>query len=310
MKICKKLFMIILSSSIAVTAAGCTKMTTRSKVEIPEVNYKQAGYAVDGKIEEDGTVKITYALVGVNNKKITYLYVDQIEQNPSKDRHLLTNRELGSAYGLQYEGDHGEWSDQVNALTNYIVGKKMTIDEVNAIPTEKKDDIHLNVPEKGSDLEAGCELDLTDFLKVINEAYDNLESTKATRLAVGDDVRVNNNEGKVNVTLAFMGTDYRYKICYSHLETLSVTPSSDTEVVSLKQRAENDDSYQNFAEGEKTFESYINGLNMVEAYGVETYDPGDGINTALPKADTDLAQVCNIDLDKYILVLKEAAGRL
>ena len=49
---------------------------------------------------------------------------------------------------------------------------------------------------------------------------------------------------------------------------------------------------------------------MIEAYSVETYDSGDGINTALPKVNTDLARVCNIDLDKYIQVLKEASGRL
>ena len=60
----------------------------------------------------------------------------------------------------------------------------------------------------------------------------------------------------------------------------------------------------------KTFEEYIEGLNMVEAYGVETYDPGDGISTALPKKDTDLAAVCDIDLSRYISVLTECAGRL
>ena len=46
------------------------------------------------------------------------------------------------------------------------------------------------------------------------------------------------------------------------------------------------------------------------AYGVETYDPGDGISTALPKKDTDLAAVCDIDLSRYISVLTECAGRL
>lgn len=308
MKGIKRLCTIFLSCSMIVTITGCTKMTTHSKVEIPKVTYKQAGYAVDGKIAEDGTVKITYALVGVNNKKITYLYLDQIEQKPSEDRHLFTNSELGSAYGLQYKGDHGEWSDQVNAFTNYIVGKKMTLDEVNEIPMEEIEG--KEIPKKGSDLEAGCELDLTDFLNVINKAYNNLESTEATRLAVGDDIRVNNEEGNLNVTLAFVGTDYRYKICYSHLETYSITPSVDKEVLSLKQRAENDSSYNNTEESERGFENYIYGLNMIEAYSVETYDSGDGINTALPKVNTDLARVCNIDLDKYIQVLKEASGRL
>ena len=53
MKGIKRLCTIFLSCSMIVTITGCTKMTTHSKVEIPKVTYKQAGYAVDGKIAED-----------------------------------------------------------------------------------------------------------------------------------------------------------------------------------------------------------------------------------------------------------------
>lgn len=94
------------------------------------------------------------------------------------------------------------------------------------------------------------------------------------------------------------------------METYSVTLNSDADVVSLKEKSASDESLQTMANGEKTFEEYIEGLNMVEAYGVETYDPGDGISTALPKKDTDLAAVCDIDLSRYISVLTECAGRL
>lgn len=312
MKIWKKIFAMVIGSAVMVTVVGCGSnlMSTHEKAEIPETKYKQAGYAVDGQVEEDGTVKITYALIGVKDKKITYLYLDQIEQNPSKDRTRFTNKELGSAYGLGYKSDHGEWNEQVDALENYIVGNKMTIDEVNEIATEKTDSTHLNVPQKGSDLEAGCNLDISEFLTVINKAYSNLENTKATRLAIGDYIQINNNSGNITVTLGFVGTDYRFKICYSHLETYFVTLNSDADVVSLKEKSASDESLQTMANGEKTFEEYIEGLNMVEAYGVETYDPGDGISTALPKKDTDLAAVCDIDLSRYISVLTECAGRL
>lgn len=101
---------------VTVVGCGSNLMSTHEKAEIPETKYKQAGYAVDGQVEEDGTVKITYALIGVKDKKITYLYLDQIEQNPSKDRTRFTNKELGSAYGLGYKSDHGEWNEQVDAL--------------------------------------------------------------------------------------------------------------------------------------------------------------------------------------------------
>ena len=99
MKIWKKIFAMVIGSAVMVTVVGCGS-NLMSK-------YKQAGYAVDGQVEEDGTVKITYALIGVKDKKITYLYLDQIEQNPSKDRTRFTNKELGSAYGLGYKSDHG-----------------------------------------------------------------------------------------------------------------------------------------------------------------------------------------------------------
>ena len=100
MKIWKKIFAMVIGSAVMVTVVGCGSnlMSTHEKAEIPETKYKQAGYAVDGQVEEDGTVKITYALIGVKDKKITYLYLDQIEQNPSKDRTRFTNKELGSAY--------------------------------------------------------------------------------------------------------------------------------------------------------------------------------------------------------------------
>ena len=288
---------------------GCGS-ASHVKETIPETKYKQAGYAVKGEIEEDGTVKLTYALVGVKDKKITYAYLDQIEQNPKTDRHLFTNKELSTAYGLVYEDSNGEWSEQVTALANYISGNSLTIDEVNNIPVYKKSEEEQKVPKKGTDLAAGCALDISDFLDVINEAYNNREDTNATRLAVGEDVRVNNSEGKLNVTLGFAGTDYRYKICYSHLESYSINVNTDKAILPTADKAKNDESVKELADGEKSFENYIIGLNMVEAYNVETYDPGDGINTALPKVDTDLAQVCNIDLSKYILVLKEIAGRL
>lgn len=288
---------------------GCSP-TTHTKEDIPETKYKQAGYAVKGEIEEDGTVKMTYALIGVKNKKITYVYLDQIEQNPHTDRHLFTNKELYTAYGLAYKGNKGEWSEQITALSNYISGNSLTIDEVNDIPVYKKSEREQKVPKKGTDLAAGCALDISDFLDVINEAYDNREDTDAMRLAVGEDIRVNNLEGKLSATIGFVGTNYRYKICYSHLESYTVDVDTDKEIISTKEKAEMDDSIKNIANGEKAFEKYIERLNMVEAYGVETYDPGDGVNTALPKVDSDLAQICNIDLSKYILVLKEIAGRL
>ena len=214
------------------------------------------------------------------------------------------------AYGLSYESDHGEWHEQIKALEDYIAGKEMTIEEVNAIPTCKKDANNLMVPEKGSDLEAGCELDISDFLDVINDAYNHLEKTEATRLGVGEDIRVNNNNGKIDVALSFIGTDYRYKICFAGLEAYSIENIPGIDVVSQSEKPKSDEQLKNWDEGLSAFEEYIDGLNITEAYSVETYDPGNGVELALPKPGTDLADKCEIDLDKFILALKETSARL
>ena len=58
------------------------------------------------------------------------------------------------------------------------------------------------------------------------------------------------------------------------------------------------------------FEEYALGLNMVEILTVKTYDPGNGIDTALPQKDTDLANVCNIDLSDILDSIENAGQRI
>ncbi len=296
--------LVAIGLTVCIGVAGCMP-STRSKQSVPDATYTKAGYAVVGQVEGDGTVVLTYGLIGVKDEKINYLYIDQVEQNPKTDRHLFTNRELDSAYGLSYESDDGEWCDQVNVLTNYIAGNGLTIEEVNAIPVYQKDSENPMVPKSGTDLAAGCKLDISVFIEVINKAYENLEEMDIDRLAVGDDVRVSNKNGRLDLTLAFVGTDYRYKINFCHLETYSITADPGEEVLSQREK-----NVQPWASGEAAFEEYIKGLNMEEAAGVETYDPGDGVNLALPKKGTDLAEICDIDLSKFVLTLKEAAKKL
>lgn len=296
--------LVIIGFFVCMAVGGCMP-ATRSKESIPEATYTHVGNAVIGEVREDGTVVLTYGLIGMKDKRITYLYIDQIEQNPQKDRHLFTNRELDSAYGLSYISDDGEWGDQVKVFTSYVSGNGLTIEEVNNIPTYQIDEENTMIPKEGTDLAAGCKLDISIFVEVINKAYENLEELDIDRLAVGDDVRVSNKDGRVDVTLAFIGTDYNYKIAYSHLATYCVEAVPGEKI--LSQREKNIPSWSN---DEAAFEEFIKGLNMLEAVGIEVYDPGDGINLALPKKGTDLAEICNFDLSKYILVLDEVAKEL
>lgn len=281
---------------------GCT-VQMEGKQNIPEVAYEKVGQAVQGKIGEDGTVVVTYALLGVKENVIKYLYLDQIETNPQEDRHLFTNKELGSAYGLSYKSSRGEWNQQVQALESYIKGNNMKLDDVNNIPVYQKDAEHLMVPEEGTGLGTVCELDISDFLAVINEAYNNMQETTALRIGVGEKIHVSKKNNTLDIQFAFVGTDYRYKVCYSELESYSIHADVKADEVEANDKGKLGDK------GIVAFEQYMLGLNMLEVIGVETYDPGNGIDTKLPKKGTDLAEVCEIDLSNILSAIEEAGSR-
>lgn len=305
----KKLIMLMMICTMFIVGCGSNEQSGL-KQEIPEAKYTEAGVGIKGKVADDGTVILTYALIGLKNDVIEYIYLDQIEQNPQTDRHLFTNKELQNAYGLGYTSNYGEWNQQIDVLKTYILGHNMTLEDVNSIPTYEKDNENKMVPKLDSDLGAACELDIEDFIDVINMAFANLQEIEATRLAVGEDVRVSKKNNEIEVQLAFVGTDYRYKISFADLETYKIKAETDTEIFSLRERAKVDEQYKAWNNDMSNFEKYIVGLNMNEATGIEVYDPGNGIDTALPKKGTDLSEICNIDLSKTILALKEASGRL
>ena len=234
---------------------------------------------------------------------INYIHLDQIKQNPQKESHVFTNKELGSAYGLSYTSEKGEWNEQVQALESYIKGNNMTIEDVNEIPVYEKDEEHLKVPDEGTGLGMVCELDISDFLTVINEAYNNLEKTKALRIGVGEDIRISKKDNQIDINFAFLGTDYKYKICYSKLETYSIKADTLQEQIIANDKGKIEEKRM------AAFEKYIEGLNMLEAIGIETYDPGNGKETALPKKGTDLAEICEIDLSRMLKAVAEAGSR-
>lgn len=305
----KKSKILLVSMLIIILTSACT-MKTKEKAEIPETKYTEIGHAVKNEVLEDGTVRTTYALLGLKDNKINYLCLDQMEQNPQKDRHLFTNKELENAYGLSYESEFGEWSAQVNALQNYIVGKQMTLEDVKKIKTYKKDSHNTMVPDVDSDLGAAVGIDIKIFLELIEEAFKNMKPIEATRIAVGENVRLNVEENQVDTSIVFVATDYRYKICYSYMDRYSTKCLPNADVRSMKEKSVDDEKAKEWVSQLEEYEKYTYGLNMMEAYGIETYDKGDGINTNVPKINTDLGRICDIDLSEYIIVLKEAAGRL
>lgn len=285
--------------------SGCAVQTSK-KSNIPETLYENVGYATKAYVKDDGTCVVTYACIGVKNGLINYVYLDQIENNPKEDKHLFSNKELQNAYGLGYESDKGEWHIQVKALESYIKNNNMTIDAVNAIEVYEKDKEHKKVPKINTGLGAVCELDISDFLDVINDAYSNLKKVDATKLGVGQYVRVSKENEKLEVQLAFVGTDYRYKICFIELETYVLETKTVGTVPKLVTTTNADGQNIQWQEQLDSFEEYAIGFNMREILNVETYDSGNGIDTMLPEKGTDLAKVCHVDVNEILGSIQNA----
>lgn len=305
----KKKMLLIAMIGMCTILTGCS-LVNRAKQEVPQEEYSEVGSAVKSEMKDDGTYVLTYALIGMKDQKIAYLYIDQIEKNlQNGDKSTFTNKELGTVYGLSYKSDHGEWNEQVESFENYVAGNHMTIEEVNDIPTDKNKNGKL-IPEQGSDLEAGCELDIRDFLDVINQASKNCEKVKAIKLGMGDDICIYQNDNTIKVSLGFYATDYRYKICYSSIEEYAVIDEKGADVRSQKEKSSGQQDILEHCKQIDAFETYIQGKSLGEVANIEIYDPGNGVDTALPKPETDIAAVCNIDLSKYLSNAREASSRM
>lgn len=97
-----------------------------------------------------------------------------------------TKHQLKEEYGMkgvsEKNGIGKEWFEQAKAFEDYIVGK--TPEEVAAIPTEKKDDHHLNVPTD-ADLLASVTIDIGEFQRAVADAAQNTkDAAGATQIGL------------------------------------------------------------------------------------------------------------------------------
>ena len=290
----KTCLLIVLVFILSFILSGCS-IEVREKQDVPEAKYEKIGIAIKAGVSQDGTINITYGMIGVKDNKICGVYLDQIEQNIQKKCHSLSNKELKNSYGLSYKSDRGEWYQQVEALENYIAGKHMTIDEINNldVSSSKKGGI---VPKKKSELGSACELDIAPFLEIINEAYNNLEDTNAEKMDVGETIGIRKNSGQLTFDVVFLALDYKEEICYDKVKSFSIQ-NSPRESSFIQNESQNNELIG--------FENYIKGMKLSEVYNIETYDTGNGTDVAVPNKNTDLAEICSIDLSRILRALKE-----
>ena len=79
--------------------------------------------------------------------------------------------EKGEAYGMRKASEIGkEWFEQIAEFEKYITGK--TLEEVQAIPTYKKDDNHTRVPDD-ADLKTTVTIDIGGYVDALAKAVAN-----------------------------------------------------------------------------------------------------------------------------------------
>lgn len=84
---------------------------------------------------------------------------------------ILSKIEKGEAYGMRGASEIGkEWFEQIAVFEEYLIGK--TLEEVQAIPTYKRDDNHLRVPDV-ADLKTTVTIDVGGYIDALAKAVAN-----------------------------------------------------------------------------------------------------------------------------------------
>ena len=305
-----KLLKVLAASALVATAlVGCGKKdeggaTTAAK-------YAKAGLGVVSTYS-DGQVNSTIAAVGLDaDGKIQYCYLDVAQSTPADEAKAKekTKKELQDEYGMKKaSGIQKEWFEQAAALEEYVVGK--TAADVAKIETEDKGDgHHTAVPKAGSDLAAGCTMDIGAFKEAIAKAVANASDAQADKLGVGHVMSNDATKGQVNTTIALVGSDKDGKVVYSKIDVAQISETV------LQTKSERKDDYgmkkasgigKEWFEQAEALETFIKGKTAADIAAIETEDKGDGHHTAVPKSGSDLAAGCTMDIGYFKTAIADA----
>lgn len=296
---------------VAPTLVGCGSSS----------KYAKVGF---GMVIEPGDGKqtnTTMATVGLDKDgKVAYIDID-VAQTPNGKDEAKTKDELKEQYGMagvsQSMGviteNGGEWFEQIEALEQYCIGK--TGEEIAAIETEARDENHPAVPKAGSDLTAGCTMNIASFKQAIAKAIDNAVEVEAETIGSGEDISWNGTQ--VNTTVAQVALDKDGKVVWANLD-VAQTPNGKDETKSKKELKEQygmaavsqsfgvitENSGELFEQLE-FFEEYIVGKTASDVAGIET-EARDENHPAVPKAGSDLTAGCTINIASFQAALAEA----
>lgn len=213
-----KLMKILAASAlVATTLVGCSGSSAK---------YAKMGLGVVSSVS-DGQVNTTFVAVGLDSDdKIQYIDLDVAQGTPATNELTQTKEDRKEDYDMKKaSGIQKEWYEQAAAFEDFCKGK--TADEVAAIETEKKDEEHNAVPKAGSDLAAGCTINIGDFKEAVAKACANAQEVEADELKLGRAMSYEADQGKdkneyLTTDLALIATDSEGKIVKIDIETAKI----------------------------------------------------------------------------------------
>ena len=313
----KLLKVLAASALVATVLVGCGKKGESTGGAAEGAKYAKAGFGMI--IEPGDTTSTTMATVGLDAEgKINYIDVDVIQTPNGKDE-TKTKKELKEDYGMKstsaqmgkIEGG-AEWYEQIAKFEEFCKGK--TLDEVAAIETEKRDEEHTSVPKSGSDLAAGCTMDIGAFKEAVAKAGQNMTEVNAAKIGSGE-VASWDGEQK-NTTTAAVALDADGKAVWAYVD-VSQNPNGKDESKSKKElqsdygmkstsaQIGNIEGGAEWYEQAATFEKYVVGKTAEEVAATET-EKRDEEHTSVPKSGSDLAAGCTMDIGAFLEAVAEA----
>lgn len=315
----KLLKVLAASALVATVLVGCGKKGETGGDATTAAKYAKAGLGVVSSYSEDGQVNTTMAAVGLDaDGKVQYIDIDVAQSTPGGDSEKTqTKKELKEDYGMKSVSasmgvikDGGEWYEQAEYLENYCKGK--TAEEIANIETEKRDEEHTSVPKSGSDLTAGCTMDIGTFKEAIAKAIANAQDANAEKIGVGE--VMSNGDAQLDTTIALVATDADGKVVYSKIDVAQINK----DVTATKSERKDDYGMKSVSasmgviEGgaewyqqAEAFEKYCKGKTADQIANTET-EKRDDEHPAVPKSGSDLAAGCTMNIGDFLEAMAEA----
>lgn len=184
----KRIFAIVLCICMALTIVACGPKEAEYKLGMGVVvsmdSSKTGNAQVDATVatvvtDADGKIVLCRIDVAQNKMAVANGAVDTAAT-------FKTKMELGDAYAMapakidnDGNGVTKEWYEQAKAFESYVVGK--TVAEVEAIKTQEKGGHQIAVDQ--ALLDAGCSMQITDFIAAVAKACKDDQGTTFTAVA-------------------------------------------------------------------------------------------------------------------------------